>query len=199
MDVPELLARACALVPGDARSDAGLSAGDVREYLRLTEWDSALGILGDFPDSPWQTVEFWSLLERAAGRMWLDREVAWCRWRGWEARHGVIRAELRLVPPDAAGGRRLPIPGEGRLRPMWAIGAPSPDAGLHVARVWVESAPEIPPGGHGVIRLAPLTPADWRHLEPGAPITMHEGRPVAGTATIVQVTAPPGHDGAEGE
>lgn len=188
MDVPELLARACDLVPADARCDAGLSADDVREYLRRAEWDSALGILEDLPDSSWQTAQFWSLLERAAGQMWRERDVAWCRWRGWEARHGVIRAELRLVPPDAAGGRRLPIPGAGELRPMWAIGEPAP--GLHVARVWVESAPEIPPGGHGSIRLAPLTPADWRHLAPGAPITMHEGRPASGTATIVQVTPP---------
>ncbi|MFB9835826.1 hypothetical protein [Actinoallomurus acaciae] len=187
MDLLGLLARACDLVPAGARCDAGLSADDAREYLRRTEWDSALGILGDLPESSWQTGEFWSLLERAAGRLGRERDVAWYRWRGWEARHGVIRAELRLVPPDAAGGRRRPVPGAGELRPMWALGT---DPGLHVARLWVESAPEIPPGGRGSIRLAPLTPADWRHLAPGAPITMHEGRPVAGTATITQVTPP---------
>jgi hypothetical protein len=188
VDVPELLARACEAVPGDVRSDAGFSPDDVRACLHRAEWDSALEILVDLPDSPWQTVAFWHLLERAAELLWMHRDAAWCRWRGREVRHGVIRAELRLVPPEAAGGRRLPIPGAGELRPMWAVGAP--DTGLRIARVWVERAPEIPPGGRGVIRLAPLSPADWSHLERGALITMHEGRPVAGTATIVQVTPP---------
>ena len=189
VDVPELLARACELVPADARSDAGLSVDDVREYLRYDEWDIALGILEDFDDSPWQTVEFWHLLEQAAEQMRLENAVALCRWRGWEVRHGIIRAELRLVAPEA-GGRRLPVPGDGRLRPLWAIDRPAPGADLHVARVRVESAPAIPPGGQGVIRLAPLAPENWRHLEPGAVITMHEGRPTVGTATIVQVVPP---------
>lgn len=188
VDVPELLADASKLLPEDARSDAGLSVDDVHEYLGHNEWDVALGILQDFKDGcPWQTVEFWHLLEQAAEQMWLKTDAAWCRWRGWETQHGIVRAELRLVTPEA-GGRRLPIPGAGQLRPMWAISKPTPETDLHVARVWVESAPEIPPGGQGIIRLAPLTPENWRHLKPGALITMHEGQPVGGTATVVQVT-----------
>ena len=69
---------------------------------------------------------------------------------------------------------------------MWAIDRRND---LHAARIWVEYAPQIPPGGQGRIRLAPLTPENWRHLEPGAPITMYEGRSTGGTATITQVTA----------
>ena len=75
---------------------------------------------------------------------------------------------------------------------MWAINNPSPQEGadLHAARIWVESAPAISPGGQGAIRLAPLTPENWRHLAPGDVITMHERQPVAGTATITEIQHP---------
>lgn len=191
MDVPELLRRAVDLVPPSTRSDAGLCADDVRRYLREDEWDVALGILEDFDGIQWQTAEFWDLLADAAQQMSPGSNAAWPQWRSEETLHGIIRADLQLLPPED-GGRRTPVPGTGQLRPMWAINSPSPATGtpLHVARIWVESAPEISPGGRGPIRLAPLTPAEWRHLTPGDVITMHERRPVSGTATITEIQHP---------
>ncbi len=191
MDVSELLRRAADLVPPGASSNAGLSADDVRDYLREHEWDVALGILQDFDGIQWQTVEFWELLADAAQQMFLRSDAAWCQWRGGETLHGIIRADLQLVAPSD-GGRRTPVPGTGQLRPMWGLCHPSPESGadLHVAIIWVESAPDISPGGRGAIRLAPLTPANWRHLTPGDVITMHERRPASGTATITEIQHP---------
>ncbi|WP_410564238.1 hypothetical protein [Amycolatopsis sp. cmx-4-61] len=191
MDTCEILRRAAGLVPDDARSDAGLAAVDVHECLRDDDWEAALDVLVDFDGVQWQTVEYWELLEEAARQMYLERKAAWCRWRGWETRHGIIRADLRLVAPEA-GGRRTPVPGEGRLLPMWALGgsASGGPADLHVARLWVESAPALDPGGRGSVRLVPLVPASWRHLAPGDSIIMHERSPIAGTATIVEVRHP---------
>ncbi|MEU0788904.1 hypothetical protein ABZ342_02480 [Amycolatopsis sp. NPDC005961] len=191
MDTSELLRRATVLIPDDARSDAGFGAVDVHDCLRQDEWEVALDILEDFDGVPWQTVEYWDLLAEAARQMYLERKAAWCRWRGWETRHGVIRADLRLVAPEA-GGRRIPIPGDGRLRPMWALGqsASGGPGDLHVAKIWVEFAPALEPGGRGSVRLAPLTPPSWRHLTPGDSITMHERSPVAGTATITEMRRP---------
>ena len=191
MDVSEMLRRAADLVPLRARSDAGLTADDVREYLRENEWEVALGILADFEGVHWQTVEFWGLLASVAGQMSLRDDEAWCQWRKEETLHGIIRADLQLVSPDD-GGRRMPVPGTGQLRPMWAINHPGreSDIDFHVARIWVECAPEISPGERGSIRLAPLTPASWRHLTPGDVITMHERRPVSGSATITEIQRP---------
>jgi hypothetical protein len=191
MDVPELLRCAADLVPPSARSDADLCADDVRDYLREDEWEVVLGILEDFDGIQWQTVKFWDLLADAAQQMSLSGDTTWCQWRRGETLHGIIRADLQLVAPDD-GGRRTPIPGTGQLRPMWAINHRSPERGtdLHVARIWVESAPGINPGGQGPIRLAPLTPANWRHLTPGDVITMHERQPVSGTATITEIQHP---------
>lgn len=189
MDVPGLLRSAADLVPAQARTDTGLSRHDVLEFLHHDEWELTLDILGDFDGIGWQSVEYWNLLTAAAQQMRLDHHVAWCRWRGTETRLGIIEAELALDAPEA-GGRGLPVPGSGQLRPMWAIGSPQlPDgfADLHVARLWVESAPEIPPGGRGSIRLLPLTPADWVHLAPGDVITMHERQPPIGTAVITEI------------
>ena len=191
MDVPELLRRAADLVPPGARSDAGLCADDVRGYLREDEREVALSILEDFDGIQWQTVKFWDLLADAAQQMRLKGDATWCHWRRGETLYGIIRADLQLVDPDN-GGRRTPVPGTGQLRPMWAINHPGPETGtdLHVARIWVESAPEISPGERGPVRLAPLTPANWRHLAPGDVITMHEARPVSGTAKITETQHP---------
>jgi hypothetical protein len=191
MDVPELLRRAADLVPARARSDAGLCADEVRDYLRQKEWEVALGLLEDFDGVQWQTVEFWDLLVGAAQQMSLTGPAAWCQWRRGETLDGIIKADLHLVAPDD-GGRRTPVPGAGQLRPMWAIGHPSPEqsGNLHVAGIWVESAAEISPGGSGSIRLAPLTPADWVRLAHGDVITMHERQSVSGTATITEIQRP---------
>ncbi|MEU8340991.1 hypothetical protein AB0C74_04805 [Spirillospora sp. NPDC048832] len=191
MDVPDLLRRATELIPADARSDAGLGADDVRDYLGHDEWEVALGVLEDFDGIRWQSAQYWDLLIDAAQQLWLQSDVAWLRWRRSETLNGLIRAHLRLLPSDE-GGRSLPVPSDGRLRPLWSIGRTAPEGhdDLSVAAIRVESAPEIPPGGSGAIRLLPLTPCHWRHLAPGDVITMHEGRPMRGAATIIQIKFP---------
>ncbi|MFI9227915.1 hypothetical protein [Streptomyces rimosus] len=45
-------------------------------------------------------------------------------------------------------------------------------------------------GGSAMVRLAPLSPDQWRHLTPSDAITLHEGQPVLGTATITEVAPP---------
>jgi hypothetical protein len=97
MDVPELLRRAADLFPPRARSDAGLSADAVRDYLREHEWEVALGILQDFDGIQWQTLEFWDLLTNAAQQMLLRGNVPWYQWRRGETLHGIIRADLQLL------------------------------------------------------------------------------------------------------
>ncbi|WP_239153299.1 hypothetical protein [Virgisporangium aliadipatigenens] len=123
--------------------------------------------------------------------MWRTDVAAWCHWGRGESVHGVFRAELRLHAP-ADGGRRVPVPGRGVLRPLWHLGGRTPagDPDLLVARVWVESAPELPPGSTGSVRLSPLSPMLWRHLRPGMTITMHEGRPAVATATVIEASHP---------
>jgi hypothetical protein len=123
--------------------------------------------------------------------MRLEHSTAWCRWRRRETIHGIIRADLQLLASED-GGRRTPIPGRGKTRPLWDLGqltaAGEPD--FRIAVIWVEYAPELVPATTGRIRLAPLDPVPWLQLRPGDVITMHEGRPVAGIATIVEVTRP---------
>jgi hypothetical protein len=48
----------------------------------------------------------------------------------------------------------------------------------------------LEPGGRAKVRLVPLTPAHWTHVQPGQQITMHEDRTVAGTAVILEVYRP---------
>ncbi|MFJ7011112.1 hypothetical protein [Streptomyces albogriseolus] len=123
----------------------------------------------------------------AAEELRLERSAAWCRWREGETRNGVIRADLTLRAPSD-GGRRSPADGAGVLRPMWNIGnsTPAGEPEHNIALIWVEDAPALEPGGRATVRLAPLTPRSWRHLEPGQVITMHETRTVAGTAVVLQ-------------
>lgn len=172
----ELLRRAAALVPANAHSDAGCSAADVLEYLDQDEWEFALDLLGDFDGITWQTPEYWKLLAAAAEEMYLPS--AWFHWREAETRYGVIRVDLQLVP----GARKTPIPRAGVLRPLWDVGG----GDLRTAQMWIESKPELEPGGRAVVRLLPLSPEAWRHLVEGDVITMHEAPPVAGEATVIQ-------------
>lgn len=171
----ELIRRAAALVPHDALSDSGSSVADVLDYLEHDEWELALDVLADFDGIDWQTPEFWDLLVKAADELHLD--VKWFHWRKGETLHGLLRADLEL------GARQAPIPGAGVLKPLWNLG----DGELRVAALWVESMPELAPGGRATVRLRPLTPQAWHHLVPGDVITMHEQpRPVAGTATVIE-------------
>ncbi|WP_307871834.1 hypothetical protein [Micromonospora sp. U21] len=166
-----------------------MTVADVREYLDHDEWEVALDLLMDL-DTGWRpTTVWWDLLIDSAELMWLAGVAAWCRWGRWESLHGIVRAELRLLSP-AEGGRRTPIPGKGILRPLWDLGrhTAAGDPGLLVARIWVESAPVLSPGATGSVRLGPLSPALWQHLQPGMTITMHEGQPAVGTATIIEAS-----------
>jgi hypothetical protein len=186
VDVPELLRQAARQVP------AGLPVSDVDSYLAYREWEIALDVLLDLGDAYPATTSFWHILADAAHRMGLERSAAWCAWRSREVLHGIIRAELRLLP----GARKSAIPGAGRLRPQWDIGLVTPAGGpdLAVALVWVEFAPELPADGRGSVRLAPTTAASWRHLEPGDPITMHEDGGVRGAAVITEAVFPAARD-----
>jgi hypothetical protein len=191
MEIVELLDRAISMVPDAAVNEAGAKAADAREYLEHNEWEVALVLLADMYEGWQPTAEWWDLLTKTADLLWLADTAAWCRWGRWgrwESIHGVIRAELNLIP-SADGGRTTAIPGAGILRPLWDIGRRTaigqPD--LRVARIWVEMAPELPAGTAGVIRLAPLVPPDWHNVRAGQQITMHEGMPVLGTATIIEV------------
>ncbi|KAB1160903.1 hypothetical protein F6X68_07080 [Micromonospora sp. AMSO12t] len=196
MDVPELLRRAARHVPAVAPGAAGTTVADANEYLDHDEWEVALGILVELGDAYRSETAFWDLLAEAARMMWQSRTERWCHWRRFEVVHGVIRADLQLVDPDVAGGRRTPIPGDGRLRPLWDIGdvTAAGDPDLYVARLWVEAQPDLQPGGRAVVRLAPLSPQRWRRLVPGDVITMHEQMPVVGIASIVESVLPVGDD-----
>jgi hypothetical protein len=182
VDVPGLLRQASGQLP------PWLPRADLDEYLAHDEWELALDVLLDRGDDFPATTAFFRTLEEAAHRMRLARSAAWCAWRRREVLHGVVRAELHLVP----GVRREPIPGAGRVRPLWDIGllTPGGEPDLAVALIWVEFAPDLPPGGAGPVRLAPLTAVRWQHLRPGDRITMYEQRPVAGTATITEAVFP---------
>ncbi|UJB45921.1 hypothetical protein [Streptomyces sp. A1-5] len=61
---------------------------------------------------------------------------------------------------------------------------------MRIARLWVECVQELGPGETADVRLAPLSPEQWRQLKPGDVMTMHEGRPAVGTATVIEVRPP---------
>jgi hypothetical protein len=104
VSVPELLRQAIALIPSDARTDGALSVADADDYLtQHNEWELALDVMADFDGLTWQSVRYWDLLAEAAQQMRLDRAAAWCHWRGYETRHGIIRADLQLLGADLGG------------------------------------------------------------------------------------------------
>jgi hypothetical protein len=171
-DLDDLLIRAVAMVP------PGPAVATAQEYLAVGEPGLAVDFLADL-DPGWQTPPtWWDLLTGAADLMRMRDTAAWCRWGRRESVHGTIRASLHLTE----GG---PIPGRGIARLLWDIGQADPRA----ARVWVEFAPSLAPGATGSVRLAPLTPADWRDLRPGSPIAVHDRPRLVATGTILEVTA----------
>ncbi|MFF9584595.1 hypothetical protein [Streptomyces achromogenes] len=198
-DAFTLLRRATGLLPEDARAGNGVTIDDLRDCQRHQEWELVLDLLLEIADEHPVPRGFWSLLVDAARRMGLESRADWCEWRAWETRHGILRAGLTLLSAGK-GGRRTAFCGQGQLRPLWDIGNRAPDGGqaVNVARLWVEGAPGLAPGESATVRLAPLGPGQWRHLRPGDVITMHEGRPVVGTAVIIEVT-PPSDPGREGD
>ncbi|MFV2119491.1 hypothetical protein ACE14D_14010 [Streptomyces sp. Act-28] len=191
MDVPELLEAASLLVPEGSATENDITVNDVWEYLTRDEWEVALGLLEELGGGRPLPLAFWENLATAAGQLRMERSAAWCHWRHYETRNGIIRADLTLRPAGEAR-RRTPVPGAGVLRPMWNIGNRTSTGGisLNTAGLWVEFTPELEPGGQASVRLAPLDPSQWRHLRPGQVIAMHEDRSVAGTAVVLEVRRP---------
>ncbi|MET9513454.1 hypothetical protein ABZX62_34270 [Streptomyces flavidovirens] len=191
MDVPELLEAASLLVPEKIATENDITVNDVWEYLTQDEWEVALGLLEELGDVHPLPLSFWQALATAAEQMRLEKSAAWCHWRGYETRNGIIRADLTLCPATEAQ-RQTPISGAGVLRPMWNIGnqTPTGEPALNIAQLWVDLTPYLAPGGHASVRLAPLDPPQWQHLQPGQVITMHEDRSVAGTAVVLEVHRP---------
>lgn len=191
MDVPKLLEAATLLVPEEIATENDITVRDVWEYLWEDEWDTALGLLEELGDVEPLPLSFWETLATAAEQLRLERSAAWCHWRSYETRNGIIRADLTLRPASEAR-RQISFDGAGVLRPMWNIGnrTPSGEPDLNIARLWVEFIPFLEPGGRSSVRLAPLDPLQWQHLRPGQVITMHEDRSVAGTAVILEIHRP---------
>ncbi|MEU1663051.1 hypothetical protein ABZ547_05470 [Streptomyces sparsogenes] len=188
MDVPKLLEAASLVVPEEIATENDITVNDVWEYLVRDEWEVALGLLEELGDVRPLPLGFWETLATAAEQMRMEKSAAWCHWRCYETRNGVIRADLTLRPAGETR-RRTPISAAGVLRPMWNIGNRTPTGGpaLNIAQLWVECAPFLEPGGRASVRLAPLDPSQWQRLQPGQVITMHEDRSVAGTAVVLEV------------
>jgi hypothetical protein len=191
MDVPKLLEAASLLVPEEGATENDITVADVWEYLTQDEWEVALGLLEELGDVQPLPLSFWEALATAAEQLRLEKSAAWCHWRCYETRNGIIRADLTLRPA-AEARRQTPISGAGVLRPMWNIGSRTPtgEPALNIAMLWVEFTPFLEPGGRASVRLAPLDPQRWQHLQPGQVITMHEDRSLAGTAVVLDVQRP---------
>ncbi|MEW1721636.1 hypothetical protein [Streptomyces sp. NPDC093109] len=191
MDVPKLLEAASLLVPEENATENDITVDDVWEYLTHDEWEVALGLLEELGNVQPLPLSFWEALASAAEQMRLDKSAAWCHWRCYETRNGIIRADLTLRLA-AEARRQTPISGVGVLRPMWNIGnrTPTGEPTLNIARLWVEFTHFLEPGGRAPVRLAPLDPSHWQHLQPGQVITMYEDRSVAGTAVVLEVQRP---------
>ncbi|MFC8723264.1 hypothetical protein [Kitasatospora sp. NPDC057198] len=188
MDVLELLESAGLLAPGAAADPDDPTVLEIWDLLAHDGWETVLTLLEEPGSNPPVPPRIWADLAAAAEELHHARSAAWCRWRRYEARDDlVIRAELTL-PPAAQGPRRTAFDGAGVMRPLWDIGRRTPDGGpdLAVAALWVEHTPTLGPGERATVRLLPLTPDRWRGLRPGDRITMHEGRPVAGTAVVLE-------------
>ncbi|MFH9353996.1 hypothetical protein [Kitasatospora sp. NPDC017646] len=191
MDVPKLLEAASLLVPEEIATENDITVNDVWDYLTHDEWEVALGLLEELGDVHPLPLSFWEALATAAEQMRLEKSAAWCHWRCIETRNGIIRADLTLRPASESR-RQTPFSGAGVLRPMWNIGnrTPTGEPTLNIAALWVEFTPLLGPGERSSVRLAPLDPSQWQHLQPGQVITMHEDRTVAGTAVVLEVLPP---------
>lgn len=191
MHVTELLESASLLIPEEVATANDISVRDVWDYLAHDEWQIALSLLEELGDGHPLPLTFWEQLAEVAEQLRLERSAAWCHWRCSEIRNGMVRADLMLRPVTEAR-RKTPISGHGVLRPMWDIGIPSPTGGtsVSIAGLWVEDVPVLEPGGRATVRLIPLTPTDWAHVEAGQQINMHEDRTVTGTAVVLEVHLP---------
>ncbi|MEU2783978.1 hypothetical protein [Streptomyces sp. NPDC007110] len=191
MNVTELLESASLLVPQEAATENDISVEDIWDYLVHDEWQIALNLLEELGGGLPLPLAFWEQLAEAATLLGLERSRAWCHWRCSEIMNGMIRADLTLRPAHETR-RTTPISGHGVLRPMWDIGNLSPPGhtSVSIAGLWVEDMPLLQPGGRATVRLVPLSPAHWTHVQPGQLITMHEDRTVAGTAVVLEARPP---------
>ncbi|MFJ8885008.1 hypothetical protein ACIRJR_16595 [Streptomyces sp. NPDC102402] len=191
MDVIALLEAASLLSPEERATADDLTVSDIWDHLTRDEWDVALAMLEELVDVPPPPPAFWEDMATVAEQLGMERSTAWCRWRSYETRYGVIRADLTLRPASETW-RRTPVTGSGVLRPMWDIGNTAPDGGpaLDIAALWVEFLPCLAPGGRAPVRLAPLDPSRWLHLRPGQVITMYEDRSVSATAVVLETRRP---------
>ncbi|WP_432159134.1 hypothetical protein [Streptomyces sp. bgisy153] len=191
MVVPELLESASLLVPEETATENDVTVRDIWDYLVHDEWEIALNLLEELGGARPLPLAFWAKLADAADQLRLERSAAWCHGRCSEIRHGVIRADLTLRPA-AEARRTTAVSGAGALRPMWDIGHLSPTGGhaVSIASLWVEDMPSLEPGGRATVRLVPLTPSQWVHVQPDQRITMHEDQTVAGTAVVREVHRP---------
>ncbi|MFF0204590.1 hypothetical protein [Streptomyces sp. NPDC005017] len=135
-------------------AENGQTVADVREDIQLQEWEMALDVLIEIADARPVSTAFWEKLAEAARQMMLDRTRRWCEWRGWEVRHGTIRATLTLLSADE-GGRQSAFSGDGRLRPLWDIGHRSGTAGREHRTALGGVRTAVRPGKTTDIRLAP--------------------------------------------
>ncbi|MFJ7773691.1 hypothetical protein [Streptomyces yangpuensis] len=192
MDVVAMLEAVGLLVPEGAAGEGDVTVADVWDCLAHDEWEVALGLLEELREGWTAPAGFWAELARAAAMLRLERSEAWCRWREYEGRAGVIRAELALEAVGGTSFRRTPMPGAGVMRPLWDVGSRRPDGApdLLVACMWVEYAHELAPGDRAVVRLLPLTPERWRHLAPGDRIALHETAVPGGTGTVLEARPP---------
>lgn len=110
MDVPELLEAASLLVPTEIATENDITINDVWDYLAHDEWEVALGLLEELADVHPLPLEFWEGLATAAGQMRLERSAAWCQWRCYESRNGIVRADLTLRPASTRADGRLRSP-----------------------------------------------------------------------------------------
>lgn len=187
MDVARILEAASLVVPEEVATDNDVTVADVWDHLAHDEWEVAIDLLQELGDVASPPPDFWDGLGRAARQLGLERSRAWCDGRSCEARAGIIRADLVLVPAGETF-RHTPISGAGVLRPMWDIGnRKDGEPALDIAAVWVESAKELAPGGRAPVRLLPLDPNRWQHVVPGDTVTMYECALAGGTATILEV------------
>ncbi|ACU72546.1 hypothetical protein Caci_3644 [Catenulispora acidiphila DSM 44928] len=85
------------------RKAHGWTADDVRGHLDIGEWEFALAMLVDVSDQNSQSVRYRQLLAEVADLLRLDRSVAWCHWRAYEAVNGVISTDLALAAPEGGG------------------------------------------------------------------------------------------------
>ncbi|WP_371625098.1 hypothetical protein OG245_21395 [Streptomyces sp. NBC_01116] len=98
MGVPELLEAASLLVPEEIATENDITVNDVWGYLAHDEWEVALSLLEELGDGQRLPLGLWEALATAAEQMWLEKSAAWCHWRSYETRHGIIRADLTLRP-----------------------------------------------------------------------------------------------------